>query len=142
MGRLNWPNSHHHVHITYPLNIQIHITDLARDTYSSVHVLVSARLVPSDHLFGARLLSAEVVHVFGASGLRRLHTETRSSAAAAAALQHTSHNRLRASETNTPAVPMKESSAPMERGCDVYPRAPYQISRRRLAAVLLHSGDH
>ena len=50
MGRFNWRNSYHHVHHTYTLNIHTHIMDLARGTYSSARVLVSACSVPSDRM--------------------------------------------------------------------------------------------
>ena len=33
---------------TYTLNVQIHVMDLARGTYSSVHVPLGACLAPSD----------------------------------------------------------------------------------------------
>ena len=39
---------------TYILNIQIHYMDLARGTYSSVHVLIGACLVPSDQKVSQR----------------------------------------------------------------------------------------
>ena len=51
MGRFNRPDSYHHVHNTYILNIQTHTMDLAGGTCSSVHVLVSsACLAPSDNV--------------------------------------------------------------------------------------------
>ena len=43
------PNSYRHVHDTYTPNIPTHIMDLARGTHSSVRVLVSACLVPSEY---------------------------------------------------------------------------------------------
>ena len=57
MCRFNWPDSYHHVRNACTLNMQTLVVDLARGTYSSVRVLVSACLVPSDgwschaHLF-------------------------------------------------------------------------------------------
>ena len=48
MGRSNWFDSYRHARNTYTLNIQIHTKDLARGTCSSVRVLVSACLVPSE----------------------------------------------------------------------------------------------
>ena len=54
MGRFNWPNFYHHVHHTYTLNVQTHVVELARATYSSVHALVGACLVPWQLPNGAR----------------------------------------------------------------------------------------
>ena len=49
--RFNWTNCYHHVHNTYALNIWTRTMDLlAEGICSSVHVLVSACLVPSELL--------------------------------------------------------------------------------------------
>ena len=45
---------HHHVHNTYTQNIQTHVSDLARGTYSSVHVLDGACLVPPGMMLAVR----------------------------------------------------------------------------------------
>ena len=61
MSRFNWPNPHRHIHNTYTLNIHMHVMDLARGTYSSVHVLVSARLLPSDKGVGQSVETLELL---------------------------------------------------------------------------------
>ena len=45
-----WTCDQRYLEIMHNLNIHIHIMDLARGTYSSVHMLVSACWVPSDYL--------------------------------------------------------------------------------------------
>ena len=47
MGWFNWPNTINMYMNIYTLNIEVHVMDLGRGPYSSVHVLVGACLVPS-----------------------------------------------------------------------------------------------